>query len=434
MKTSRTQNICSTLCIFVLSSGMAMSSSPIIQIERYAPVLSANDTYARDIVKLNYEQLVAGNALQFSSSYGETDSQITMQFGTSESEFMYFRGNGEGYNQLDQGSLDLDPYFFHGGNFYNYRYQGISSEFSTSLNTKIQFGYNKVASGDLDQRSAWYSGISHKNFSAGAMLAYRKNDPTANGYVFSRNGKLGETNFQEIHHESGARYRSFSWRRDNTNRWYDLSFQSGRNPLYLVNNENRIMFRFGGDLGKQHIALSATDSSTPEVSTPEESQPKKKNRGGTAVVAGLVIGVAVASSSGDDELDNRIRLPRQRDAGFIALNNINPVSVRQNREHGGWVYRNGDGTFGYTDPVPGDVDSVDIGNPGAVIPRGTAETASYHTHGGPDPRFDNENFSPQDILTDSIFGVDGYLGTPAGQLKFHNLRRGTVTTIGRIAN
>ena len=166
----------------------------------------------------------------------------------------------------------------------------------------------------------------------------------------------------------------------------------------------------------------------------QESQAKKKSHGRTAVVAGLVIGVAIASSSGDDELDNRIRLPRQRDAGFAALNGINLVSVRQNREHGGWVYRNGDGTFGYTEPVPGNVDSVDIGNPSSVIPRGTAESASYHTHGGPDPRYDNENFSPQDILTDSLFGVDGYLGTPSGQLKFHNLRRRTVTTIGRIAN
>ena len=434
MKIIHTRNICSTLCFFVLSSGVAFSSSTLVQIERYAPVLSANHAYARDIVKLNYAQPVAGNELRFSSSYGENDAQITMQFGTAKSGFMYFRGNGEGYNQLNQGSLDLDPYFFHGGTFYDYRYQGISSEFSTSPNTRIQFGYNELVSGDLDQRSAWYGGISHQNFSAGAMVAYRQNDPTTNGYVFTRNGKLGNTNFQEIHHESGARYRSFAWRRDSTNRWYDFSFQSGRNPLYLANNENRIMFRFGGELGKQHIMLSATDSSSPEAEIPQESQVKKKSHGRTAVVAGLVIGVAIASSSGDDELDNRIRLPRQRDAGFAALNGINPVSVRQNREHGGWVYRNGDGTFGYTEPVPGNVDSVDIGNPSSVIPRGTAESASYHTHGGPDPRYDNENFSPQDILTDSLFGVDGYLGTPSGQLKFHNLRRRTVTTIGRIAN
>jgi len=68
-----------------------------------------------------------------------------------------------------------------------------------------------------------------------------------------------------------------------------------------------------------------------------------------------------------------------------------------------------------------------------VIPAGGRATATYHTHAAFDPRFDNENFSPQDLESDRQLGVDGYLGTPGGQFKFHNVTTGAIQTLGRLA-
>ena len=124
----------------------------------------------------------------------------------------------------------------------------------------------------------------------------------------------------------------------------------------------------------------------------------------------------------------------QHNAARNVLNAVNPASVRQNREYGGWIYRSPDGSFAATTPVRGELASVNIGNPRTAVPASTVATASYHTHGGPDPRFDNEHFSPQDITVDTALNVDGYLGTPAGSFQFHNYRDGSITTLGRIAN
>ena len=107
--------------------------------------------------------------------------------------------------------------------------------------------------------------------------------------------------------------------------------------------------------------------------------------------------------------------------------------MRQNREYGGWIYRNGDGTYGYTAPIAGTPSSVDIG-PKSSIPGGTTASASYHTHAAADPRYNNEDFSPSDLLTDRLQRVDGYLGTPAGQFKLHDFRTGRITVLGTIAN
>ena len=116
------------------------------------------------------------------------------------------------------------------------------------------------------------------------------------------------------------------------------------------------------------------------------------------------------------------------------MNKINPVSVRQNREHGGWIYKKPDGSYNSTNPIAGGVASVNIGNPATSVPPGSAAAASYHTHGGADPRYDNENFSPQDILSDIMVGLNGYLGTPAGFLKKHIVTTNQIVLLGRIAN
>jgi hypothetical protein len=144
------------------------------------------------------------------------------------------------------------------------------------------------------------------------------------------------------------------------------------------------------------------------------------------------VAAALALSSGSDSQDNSPRSAEQHEAARRVLNSINPVSVRLNREHGGWIYQTPDGRFTSTNPVIGGIASVNI--PLNLIPAGGVPKASYHTHAAADPRFLNEQFSPADFSSDNAFGVDGYLGTPAGNFLFHQSGSNDAIRLGSIAN
>lgn len=68
----------------------------------------------------------------------------------------------------------------------------------------------------------------------------------------------------------------------------------------------------------------------------------------------------------------------------------------------------------YTHAV-GDVDSLDLSS--ASCPWYDSTEAYWHTHGGDDPRYDNENFSNQDKSVSESAGIPGYLGTPRGSFQ-----------------
>lgn len=93
------------------------------------------------------------------------------------------------------------------------------------------------------------------------------------------------------------------------------------------------------------------------------------------------------------------------------MNYINPTSITKNLEYGGHVVRNPDGSYSATGPIQGGPAGVNIGAPPA------GGVASYHTHGAYDRRYDNENFSPADVLYNAFNGIPGYLGTPAGSIQ-----------------
>jgi RHS repeat-associated protein len=79
-------------------------------------------------------------------------------------------------------------------------------------------------------------------------------------------------------------------------------------------------------------------------------------------------------------------------AGTAAVQEVQGKSRTTNREYGGWVKKNMDGTFSYSKAMKGTEDHV----PNHGKRPDTAE-AQYHTHGsGKDKAFDNEHFSPQD--------------------------------------
>jgi RHS repeat-associated protein len=125
-------------------------------------------------------------------------------------------------------------------------------------------------------------------------------------------------------------------------------------------------------------------------------------------------------------------------AAWNALNDINARSISENREYAGRVYKNADGTYSYTAPIPGTEDRSTTG----TVPDGTEPVASYHTHGDysdcdrkrsdkAHDAFNSDTFSDTDKRQDDknwmidrdLKQLDpsdwyvGYLGTPSGDFK-----------------
>jgi hypothetical protein len=66
------------------------------------------------------------------------------------------------------------------------------------------------------------------------------------------------------------------------------------------------------------------------------------------------------------------------------------------------------------------------------VPPNTKATAHYHTHGGPDPEYDSEDFSTADTRDAGGHGIDGYVGTPSENLKHYDYttdRNGTTNKV-----
>jgi uncharacterized protein RhaS with RHS repeats len=117
--------------------------------------------------------------------------------------------------------------------------------------------------------------------------------------------------------------------------------------------------------------------------------------------------------------------PTQDEAGINAIKDINPISISQDTEYGGWVYQNHDSTYSYTAPNPGTGTSTTLG----PKPSTGTVTGDYHTHGTYRAGYDNENFSPQDKTGYSGSYNTGYLGTPSGAIKKYNATTGQASIL-----
>ena len=113
-----------------------------------------------------------------------------------------------------------------------------------------------------------------------------------------------------------------------------------------------------------------------------------------------------------------------KEAAGQALQDINPTSISQNREYGGMVYRNRDGTYSYNRPWRGGQDWVII-NP---FPLFRKKAADYHTHAAdPCGSDDGEEFSPEDLDD----GLLHFLGTPDSWIRQYDPVTGTGIIVGR---
>ena len=390
------------------------------------------------------QNFTKNSALTF--AYADADEQRNIMLGFTQGDLSLsaMAGSGEDYATLAGEYSGVDPYVFHAGFRQDFDVQGFAMDYRFGRLGHLQFGQANVSSSGLEDRRARYfewSGsrlfVRATEFARGGAAIGKGVDM---GYAFGkRRNKFVAVQAMQLDNDRNMQRIRFQFEGTQTRQyWFDVS--AHQNALYKSNDDYRLMFNFKTLLGARSLASYQNDSGATEDAgaVGDEGGSSAKKKKGTAwkraVFIGAGVGAAAAlSSSGSTPQDNLSRFRSQNDAAFDVLDGINPQSIRENREYGGWVYLNIDGSYASTIPVRGEAASVTLPDTNLAIPSGGTATATYHTHAAFDPRFDNENFSPADLESDRAINVDGYLATPGGQFKFHDVSVGSVTTLGPIS-
>lgn len=102
------------------------------------------------------------------------------------------------------------------------------------------------------------------------------------------------------------------------------------------------------------------------------------------------------------------------------LTNIQPRSIRENREYCGSIVQRADGSLYATKPEKGGADWCQISffDEVPTYRPGDREVADYHTHSAYSPDADSEVPSPTDMSNNGEEGIPGYVSTPGGRLWF----------------
>lgn len=99
-------------------------------------------------------------------------------------------------------------------------------------------------------------------------------------------------------------------------------------------------------------------------------------------------------------------------AAISAISDIVGQSIATDTEYAGVIYHKDD-YYSYTAPNRGYKSSSEPGD----APLWTTEVGTYHTHGGDDPTYINNDFSDDDLDNAKQLGEPSYLGTPNGLVK-----------------
>jgi hypothetical protein len=367
----------------------------------------------------------------------KSDSSNLLQIGFSRDSVRFdaFGGNGETVAGLRSRYSGIDPFLFHGGVEQDYQYSGLAMGYQMGKAGTLNLAQATITSRGLEDRLVQRLGYTRGAVEMSYARVRRGAQSVGSAYAISAGLGKFRFGYDHLSHDNGSRFQSATLITRVKGVRYSASLQSAQNPLYSRKNENRLMFSVGfSTKGGSRWLNNAETSAEAQQEGGEESDQQGGSNGNKYLIGGALVGAGLAISSGSSSSDNAQRFTAQDGAAYYVLNRINPRSVAENREYGGYVYRNPDGSFSSTAPVKGTPNSVLLPPISSVIPASSRVRASYHTHAGPDPRYDNENFSPVDIAADIEFGLDGYLGTPGGLFRFHDLSAGTITTLGTIAN
>ncbi|KAA3625172.1 MAG: hypothetical protein DWQ08_09550, partial [Proteobacteria bacterium] len=279
-----------------------------LTMNRFAPLRDRGAPRSGDAMSIFSERDVGNVAYHVDATL--TDAERRLAFGLTRGAMtaMLFTGSGEEFSRLDQAGPGLDPYFFHGGSAFDFDYHGAAADVAVARSVNLQFALSDIFAAGVDKRRSTYAGFTAGRAGAGWFSVSRESDVTATGFAWSYSGDRLTARFRQIDHESGARYRAFSLSGDRAGRgWYSLSVESGRNPLFSDNNETRWIARFGGAFGASSARLDTADpvESAPSGAPTAATSSRGRN---LALIAGGVVAVGVASSSGSSSQDSAIRI------------------------------------------------------------------------------------------------------------------------------
>ena len=113
----------------------------------------------------------------------------------------------------------------------------------------------------------------------------------------------------------------------------------------------------------------------------------------------------------NDALKVSMTFNSEREAAENALNSIIDKSIAEDTEYAGWIVANEDGSFSYTSPIKGTVDSS---HPGAIA--NEIKIAAYHTHGAYTRNYMDHMLSPNDYGFATKNNVNVYLMNPSKQI------------------
>lgn len=397
---------------------------------------------------LNRDLDTFGFTLANDYSEKEHSTALAAQFGAWS--LYQNMGSGESYSHNSNAYNGLDPYAFHGGNFAAYRYSGTSLGYALNDHNHVQLGETTVYSKGLENRRSRFVDYSNNRLFARYTSIDRGGQTVGHGFDAGMNfGRLnvGYQQLSNTYDVSTKRIR-FNWNKDVKNRYW-LDFSTHDNAALQDYSDKRVMFTWQRAIGGRHFASHAKEVG------------RKQSRGGVrgrgVLIGGAVAAAAILASSGSGSQDSAQRvsaafvqppqtdsstpggalspdIQAQHNAARIRFNIINPISTKENREYGGYVYQAADGSYATSEPIAGDSSSVTLPDKISGVPSGTFARASYHTHAGFDPDFDSENFSETDLEGDRIDGIDGYLATPAGRFKYHQVSDGQIIVLGTVNN
>ncbi len=114
----------------------------------------------------------------------------------------------------------------------------------------------------------------------------------------------------------------------------------------------------------------------------------------------------------------------------------NGKSILDKREIGALIYFkyvDGKKYYAYNNPTTGEAHGIPQGL-NMKLPKGVAASAYIHAHGNGDKEYDDENFSGDpsgggDKGVANNLGLDAFLVTPGGQLKYYDLSSNTEKTL-----
>jgi len=407
-----------------LSSSLQIQQNMPLQLAGGAIVQAASPTFGFTMTR----QSGLGE-WNFSSRRAVGYAQQRVGLSSGDISLQYAGGHaGNHYTTTPALFGGVAPNLFHGNIEQSYRYDSYGVALSTGANVDLLAASGSIASDNAYDRSAQAFGFAGDKLSILWFQAAQDRHKTLNGLAATTLLGDWQLGYQDLHSTTDIRYQRFSSVFAGSSYGvFGLVLERVQNPLYTDATEQRVMLTFARNFGGPDPASA--------VSRKRSRKPyaRGRRRHNLAILAGIIVPVAaLGSGGGGSAADSSQRFSTQDQVAFNVINAINPTSVAENLEYGGMVYRNSDATFGATGPIRGELANVDPGGPSSV-PGGTVATAAWHTHGGNDPRYLNEEFSSTDLGYSEFFGLDGYLGTPLGIFLMYDVNSNAVTQLGTVA-